>query len=50
MTVILFGMMIEHWPDGICPLTHVAESLNAPERAAVNNAKDEVAGVVVSVS
>jgi hypothetical protein len=31
VTAIPDGMMIEQFPNGICPLAHVVETLNAPD-------------------
>ncbi len=49
VTVILAGIMIEQGPDGICPVVHVVETPNAPDRTAVNVSADEVLVVVVVV-
>ncbi len=42
VTVIPVRMMIEHSPDGICPLAHVVEALKAPDAIAVNVPPDEL--------
>jgi hypothetical protein len=41
-------MMIEHSPDGICPLVHVVVALNAPDAIAVNAPPDELPVVDVN--